>query len=183
MTDAITQEPTQEEHRIQKKIYRFKFHPETQDHLTYFAHIHKYEDRVTFKENWETWVEDNKKLIDDETRYLENLGYVGNVEQKMFKSVRYYFKNKTNDTQDPVQRRNYISISRNILNMIDNHINNNMNDANYKPATGFVNFMEQNRNVIHTETERIKENNDLTQEIIDLKIKKTYKNRYYLSVN
>jgi hypothetical protein len=43
--------------------------------------------------------------------------------------------------------------------------------------------MEQNRNVIHTETERIKENNDLTQEIIDLKIKKTYKNRYYLSVN
>ena len=35
-----------------------------------FARIHQHDDRVTFKESWEKWTDDNNTLIENETQRL-----------------------------------------------------------------------------------------------------------------
>ena len=60
-----------------------------------------------------------------EARNLENLGYRGDVKTKMYKSVRYYYKDKSDKKVDPKKRRVYISLDGDILDSIDSHIDKN----------------------------------------------------------
>jgi len=117
---------------------------------------------------------------------LQNMGYDGNVEDKMFKSARYYFKNKkpkTVDEEEPKQRRKYIKMDKTILMLIDQHITENINKNNYKPSEGFQWFKEKFQNEVSQEFNRIKENSDISEEDVEEKMKKTYKNRYFNKIN
>ena len=56
--------------------------------------------RKYLKKN-EEWKEENIEVIDRETSYMINMGYEGDVVNKMYKSARYYFKNKSTEKTKP----------------------------------------------------------------------------------
>ena len=77
------------------KTYRYKFSQDFKNQLIEFSRIHKYDEATVFRDNWDIWCENNKKIIDDEIKVLKINGYTGDALVKMYKSVRYYFKNKS----------------------------------------------------------------------------------------
>ena len=155
-------------------IYRFKFSPEFTDCLLEFIGVHRFDSVPVFKEAWDIWYAANTEMIDRETTRLLNLGYKGNVSCKMYKSVRYYYKNKSLETKSPKKRRKYIRLDHMILSMIDEHLSDNRE----KPANSYQSFMERNRVRVKLLTDKLL-GGSLSEQDIDLKLKKTFKNRYF----
>ena len=124
-------------------------------HVSGFSKIHQYDDRHTYKSEWAKWtqLEDIALTIDAETRRLQENGYVGDINDKMFKAGRYYFRKKTPTAASPTaavqastdadapdndndklsaqpqqgkggQRRPYITMSKDAIGMMDRHIEN-----------------------------------------------------------
>ena len=56
-------------------IFRFKFTVEFNNELLSFAKVHQYDDRPTYKENWDKWLDANEDMIMRETLYLKSNGY------------------------------------------------------------------------------------------------------------
>ena len=160
-------------------IFRFKFTKEFTEHLLSFAKLHQYDDRVTYKEEWSRWVQNNDAFIQDESNRMKTLGYDGNVLEKMYKSGRYYFRTKTKN--QPKTRRKYISIDRIIISEMDNHINDEALPNLMKPSVAYNNFTSQSEysNLMDKEINRLGDLGMEEKPALD-KIKKTYKNRYYL---
>lgn len=166
--------------KARKKVFRFKFRDDALGTIIHFANVHRYDDRVTFKDAWKEWAKNNKKLIESETVYLKHLGYDGCVEQKMFRSARYYFKNKTSEQVEAKERRPYIRVHPDILEKMDQHIFRNSAAETFTPATGFDGFMNLFEESVGQEQHRIVGNVDgFTEEEFLHKMKKTYKNRYF----
>ena len=159
-------------------IFRYKFTPDVMNELTSFAKVHQYDDRKTYKESWVEWVESNNILIRLEVERLTNLGYQGDVIEKMYKAARYYFRKKTKKNE-PVKRRKYISIDTDALDAMDAHIRANIKREGYKPSIGYSDFCESNIEVIRDEVAKLCFGKLSVDEIIE-KIKKTYKNRYFI---
>ena len=90
-------------------IYRYKFRDEFLSILVDFSRIHQYDAAKDFKEAFETFTETNRDIINTETKYLTGNGYNGDVIDKMYKSARYYFKNKDYNPQEFKKRRKYIN--------------------------------------------------------------------------
>ena len=164
-------------------IYRFKFTEEFMVYLYNFSKIHQYDDRKDFKEAWTVWTEENDDIIDGEMRRLLNLGYEGDVLDKMFKSARYYFRKKSTERIEPKQRRQYISVTKDLLDAMDRHIENNIYDDNYQPKTGFITFCKDNETLLKDTISSIFGQGIKESELIEYKIKKTYKNRYFMLTN
>lgn len=164
-------------------IYRFKFTEEFMVYLYNFSKIHQYDDRKDFKEAWNVWTEENDDIIDGEMRRLLTLGYEGDVLDKMFKSARYYFRKKSTERTDPKQRRQYISVTKDLLDAMDRHIENNIYDENYQPKTGFITFCKDNESLLKETISSIFGQGIKESELIEDKIKKTYKNRYFMLTN
>jgi hypothetical protein len=118
---------------ININIYRYKFIEEFTCELYKFSKIHQYDHRKDFKEAWNIWIDDNQGLIDEEVRRLTNLGYNGDILDKMFKSARYYFRKKSTEKKEPQKRRVYIGVEKELLEAIDKHIIQNINNKDYKP--------------------------------------------------
>jgi hypothetical protein len=78
------------------KTFRFEFSRDFIDELSRFSKVHQYDERRAYKEAWQKWKsnEEIDRLISFEIRRLEDLGYKGDIEDKMFKSGRYYFRKK-----------------------------------------------------------------------------------------
>ena len=163
----------------QNTIFRFKFTHEFTNHLLSFAKLHQTDDRATYKEQWIRWVQNNDALIDDESRRIKAQGYNGNIIDKMYKSGRYYFRKKT--TYQPKIRRQYVSIDTDVIEAMDNHILQNYGTPLFKPSISYEQFcMDLDYSeLIDEEYNRLIAEN-LTKEQINEKIKKTYKNRYFL---
>jgi hypothetical protein len=160
-------------------IYRFKFTKDFMEELYTFSKIHQYDERNDFKEAWKTWTEDNEEIINNEIKYLNNLKYDGDVMDKMFKSARYYFRKKSTEKKDPKQRRQYISVARELLDAMDDHIEENIHNENYQPKTGYILFCKENEILLKETLTKILEQGIQDIELIQNKIKKTYKNRYF----
>lgn len=79
------------------KTYRFEFSKSFINELSRFSKVHQYDERHTYKKEWSTWKSDSgiAEIMEMEKRRLEENGYIGNIEDKMFKSGRYYFRKKT----------------------------------------------------------------------------------------
>lgn len=164
-------------------IYRYKFTEAIITEIHNFAKIHQFDARNNFKEAWNNWVIENKLIVTHETQRLKDLGYEGDVVDKMFKSARYYFRKKGTKKKEPVKRRNYVGIQKELLESMDVHIINNIKNPDYKPSNGFDNFCKENLDLLKNEI-----NNLISYNITDLKeiknkIKKTYKNRYFMAIN
>ena len=161
-------------------IFRFKFSDEFTNQLIPFAKLHQYDDRHMYKEEWTRWVANNDELIENESLRLNGLGYDGDIHGKMYKSGRYYFRNKTEHTAKT--RRKYISLEHEIITAMDEHISVNYHMPHFKPSNAYEQFCIEYKDTIHNETKRIEEEKyeGLSKDDILLKVKKTYKNRYYL---
>ena len=120
----------------QVPIFRFNFSEEINRQLGYFAKLHKHEDRIEFKENWQDWIEENEQLINEERIRLENLGYDGDIEDKMYKSVRYYFRKKPL-RHEPTERCTRVVVSKELLEHMNEHIKNNHFNENYTPQIAY----------------------------------------------
>jgi hypothetical protein len=157
-------------------VYRFKFSEEFLTILVEFSTIHQHDKPKDFKEAFETFEAENANEIAKESRLLINAGYDGNIIEKMYKSARYYFKNKDRSgNKNKNKRRVYIKQDKNFINIIDRHI-----EITYelKPSDAFDSFKTSNEKQFNNECVRIGE--FLDKQKTHEKIKKTYKNRYFL---
>jgi hypothetical protein len=153
------------------------------DQLYQFSKIHQYDDRHTFKENWSNWVEENEESVFNEIARLERLSYDGDVLDKMFKSARYYFRKKSTEKKEPKKRRTYVSCHKDTLDAMDEHIVNGIKTDDYKPSNGFELFCSSNVDLLKNEVQRLIQSDiDDPCEILG-KVKKTYKNRYFIIAN
>ena len=81
------------------------------------------------------------------------------------------------------KRRKYVSLSREVISSIDEHIERNINKDDYSPATGFDVFFENIEPDIQDLINITKERNDISNDDMKIKIKKTYKNRYFMKTH
>lgn len=165
--------------KVIDKTYRFKFTDSIMELLTNFSKMHKFACQKDYKEEWLKWCNENQEVINIENERLTQIGYVGDIKDKMYKSARYYFRKKSDEKKEPVKRRQYISIDRELLDLIDQHIQRNKMNDNYTPANGFDDFCKLNESIVNNEIKEMKKNTEFSLEDINLKIKKTYKNRYF----
>jgi hypothetical protein len=184
------------------KTYRYEFSEHALMQLNYFTQVHRYDERKAFKEAWKKWIETDEiaEMIRTETERLARDGFQGDVEDKMFKAVRYYFRKKPTDTENPTKqrpRKQYVGFTGELLTAMDEHIISRIRENLYKikdsttekiqyksnvsPEKAFADFYNTNQKLIREEIEQIEaedEECEKTAEAMTLKIKKTYKNRY-----
>jgi hypothetical protein len=172
----------EDDENIIAAIYRYKFTQDFMDELYKFSKVHQYDDRSAFKEAWQEWTIDEEELIEEEMTRLEELGYDGDILDKMFKSARYYFRKKSTVKPEPKPRRKYIGVHKELLENMDSHIARGLASEDYKPSDGFNNFCVNNVDSLKVEVGRLLENDIDSNEIMN-KIKKTYKNRYFMLIN
>lgn len=163
-------------------IYRYKFTDDFTAELFIFSKVHQYDHRKDFKDAWNLWLEDNDDVVNAEIRRLINLGYEGNIMDKMFKSARYYFRKKSTEKKAPAERRQYIGVQKELLDAMDNHITAKINRNDCKPSESFDDFCKNNISVLQEEIAILVKNGITNTAEITEKIKKTYKNRYFLQV-
>ena len=168
---------------INVNIYRYKFEDAFTKELYKFSKIHQYDHRKDFKIAWNVWVEDNAELVENETRRLENLEYEGDILDKMFKSARYYFRKKSTEKKAHKTRREYVSVQKELLDAMDAHIKNNIKDEHYKPSDGFLEFCKTSMELLKEEVSILCKNGITNSIEVKDKIKKTYKNRYFMIIS
>lgn len=166
-------------------IFRYKFTEPFMEHLFEFSKIHQYDDRSSFKEAWTIWIKENEEFVLSETNRLLQLGYIGNIQEKMFKSARYYFRKKSVETKVPQQRRKYIGVTKDLLEAMDTHIHENITKQSYQPKDGFVDFCLHNKDILRDSVTKIcaEQSTQVDAKAIETKMKKTYKNRYFRIIN
>jgi len=170
-----------------KKIFRFKLDDAVNEALAVFTSKHRFNKRKEFKNDWENWCGDNKDLIKNETRRLENLGYVGDCVSKMWTSVRYYHIKKAHakdsadgcaSADEEKKKRTYIMYDKEFLSKMKNHIEKHVNNETFKPAIAFEQFKHIHDNDIQIVlADWISKG--LLKDDFDIKLKKTYKNKYF----
>ena len=164
---------------IDVNIFRFKFTTGFTDELYKFSKIHQYDHRKDFKTAWDVWVEDHEHLIKEEESRLTTLGYNGDVLDKMFKSARYYFRKKSTEVKKPKERRAYVGVQKELLELMDEHISECIKRKEYKPSFGFLQFCKLHGEQLKVEIEALNKHGITHKDDIQDKIKKTYKNRYF----
>jgi len=185
---------------------------------------------------------ENRDFVSVEEMRLKNLGFDGDVIDKMFKAGRYYFREKGEDKSKSKSKsksvkknvksdsgegeedgeedgeegqvnkkttRNYISMNSKFIEAINIHLTKSMKEIDFKPQTSFIQFVEENKNILQVEVRRLYEiiNNNsgddkrdddkrdddkrgddkrgneniknVVHKEITTKLKKTFKNRYF----
>ena len=191
---------------VMLKTHRYEFSEPAMMQLNYFTQVHRYDERKAFKEAWKKWIEtdDIAQMIASETNKLMSEGFQGDVEDKMFKAVRYYFRKKpaTDDLspnkKEQTPRKKYVGFTGKILTAMDTHILAKIKEnlqtgtdeihlekpdkkhfkSNVSPDKAFNDFYNTNTEIIALETELLQDEENMDDDDIVQKIKKTYKNRY-----
>ena len=162
-------------------IFRYKFDSPIVNLINTFTTTHKYDDASQFRDEWDEFIKDNKATIDREKQRLTNAGYKGDINSKMYKSARYYFKNKSTEKKKTKQRRKYVTLSKGLLADMDRHISTVAFRQEMKPAHAYNNFISD-----ATYSEKLDDaiqkmlDNDWKEPDAENKLKKTYKNRYFI---
>ena len=162
---------------MKTSTFRYNFSDNFVKNLIVFAKNNKNTDFDLFNQNYQEWLDLNKDLVKQEELLLKNLGYVGNINDKIFKSARYYFNNKSFDKKVK-KRKKYTKFNKSFLKIMDQQIIINIQN-NIKPELAFNLFIENpvNSRIISNEFENL--SFDINKFDADLKLKKTFKNRYY----
>jgi hypothetical protein len=162
-------------------IYRYKLDESITSILKEFSKLHINENKNDFKHYWELWLLENNEAIEREKNRLENIGFKGDIYDKMYKSSRYYLTKKkdNNDTFTNVKKREYISVSNEFLEAIEENINNYVKIYRLSPSQGYEDFCNKYKILFTTEFIFMQTNYGYNKDYIYLKLKKTYKNRYF----
>lgn len=183
LCDSSNEIVNQKNDNLNVNIYRYKFTQDFTNELFKFSKIHQYDERKAFKEAWNIWIDDNENIVNEEYRRLKDLCYDGDIFDKMFKSARYYFRKKSTEKKDPVKRRIYVGSQKDLLEAMDHHIMSNISSGDFKPSEGFDEFCKQNMNLLKEEIAVLCRAGLTDSNEIKTKIKKTYKNRYFLAIS
>ena len=189
---------------IKKSILRFNFSEDIMDMIADFAKVHRFDDRHTYKEHWTAWFEENNDELELEIYRLEKNGYKGDTKDKMYKAGRYYFRKKQLIVEvEPVEvkhievepvadtnsnakankiKRTYVSMDKLLIEAMDKHIISSIRTHTgyglpFKPAIGWADFCKTFDVLIEDERKRLA---TINCDTISEKIKKTYKNRYFI---
>ena len=174
---------SEEHNKLNAPIFRFQFTEAFMSDLYKFSKIHQHDHRKDFKEAWLIWLEENDDIIQEEVDRLNNLGYDGDILDKMFKSARYYFRKKNPIKLEPKTRRPYISVSHDLLVAMDTHIRSTIRTDGFQPKNGFVSFCQANDQLVKGIIVSIYKSGNPDLKMIQLKLKKTYKNRYFMLIS
>lgn len=79
---------------MSQTTYRFKFNIDLLNSIKEFSKIHNEDNGDEFLEAFQDWKITNNQLIKKEEERIIHLGFKGNIEEKIYRSARYYFKNK-----------------------------------------------------------------------------------------
>ena len=170
------------------KIFRYKLSDDIMLDINQFAKIHQLSDRHSYKEAWNRWLANHQDSVEREVSRLKQMGYDGDVIDKMFKAGRYYFREKNDDpkpattTASPPEKnkRDYIVMSPVMIQAMDAHLKRIINEPNFKPALAYDQFCEQHIELLRKEIGRLAvEYTTITGKKMADKFKKTYKNRYF----
>lgn len=147
-------------------IHRFKCNSkDLSESIQYFSEIHKSDDTEHLNDYFEKWKLENKDLISNEKEYLSRHNYEYDIDEKIFKSIKYYYIKKYNKSSNiPIKKGNpEIRLPKNIIQDIKNHLNECFNENPYfKPANSYIDF-----------------DNKYDYGKTYKNIKKAYKNQYY----
>ena len=181
---------TSTQSKLVTSILRFNFTEEVMDIITEFSKIHQFDDRHTYRENWDKFFEENKFILLKEIDRLLESGYDGDVKDKMYKAGRYYFSKKNikkedikkeGGSRDMQQKRTYISMDKKLIEYMDKHIVDGVNMADiYTPAIGYNEFCKLYEDLLSIEKRRLQLEFNIDDDKIGDKFKKTYKNRYFI---
>ena len=169
-----------------KLTFRFQFSDQFNYSMDKFAKLTSELNKSEFDIKFEEFCEKKTNEIKNEENALKNAGFNGDIKEKMYKSIRYYLKNKKEVSYK--KRRKYITIPRDMLYSMDSHIESIISKTPTKPADCYKEFIEDEK--FKTEIENCKDSiktksrelsdKQITDDEITIKIKKTYKNRYFL---
>ena len=146
-----------------------------------FARHHRFDDRATYKEAWASWTVHNQELIERETRRLVDLGYSGDVLEKLYKSGRYYYRTRPAVKEPAARRRHYTRLSKAFTSVVDQHVLHACRETDMKPSVGFDDFCAQNTEAVEAEIALVINAGVRDAVEIESKLKKCYKNRYFMS--
>jgi len=165
---------------MSQTTYRFKFNKELLDSIKEFSKLHSNDNCDDFLDAFHLWKRVNNEIISLEEKRILDLGFNGNIEEKIYKSARYYFKNKKNTTYklNKQLKTNYIPRNPVFFKMMETYINKNPIKASllYKE---FINETDTHiLSEINAEIVRLK-TFELNQTECLQKIKKMFNNAYY----
>ena len=160
--------------------YRLNFSENFQVHLTRFACINNNLHVIDFKNNLEKWMKANDILVENEYNYLREKGYEEKIKQKIFKSARYYLSKTMNkEKKKKEKRKNYTTKDRKLLNFINRHIESM--EILIKPSEAYNNFCEIYEKYTNPYIKYLIEQENYTKKDAEKKLKKIYKNKYYVA--
>jgi hypothetical protein len=184
---------------VRMQTFRFNFTNFVMEELSVFSRIHQHDNRTDFKDAWKLWVEQHKLLVDNETTRLVKAGFNGNVVDKMFKSVRYYFRKKSSVPSAQNSRKRYegihtpilLTIDKQINTQIDNHILDEKTEgeeriSSISPAEAFQLFCDDHQtNIVDAMRAdfQIGVRTNISRDTVSTymnRLRKTYKNRFYI---
>ena len=121
------------------------------------------------------------KLLKVKCAAIKILGYEGDVIQKMYISARFYLRKKSTVKQAPKERREYVTVPSELRDEIDFHIKSSIvRDSKFMAKNGFIAFCDLNPSALEEAVAQLYASNGMSSQDAHTKIKKTYKNRYYL---
>jgi len=132
---------------------------------------------------WANFVQANQTLIGLEEQRLRGLGYTGDLNSKMFRSVRYYRRPKCEQQEGRVAtaRREYVATPEALLTKMDAHVQANcFGSQPLSPKQGWAAFQEANGMAVEAAINELSGTDKLTRPEAEEKIKKAYKNRHFL---
>lgn len=178
--------------KLSVPIFRFKLSNDCFNSLKEFSRIHSQDNRDDFKEAFEEWGKNNSTILDNETQRLQELGYNNDINAKLFRCAKYYcakrvFNTKSNDDNDndetssiSSENKKYICIPKEFIKNISHHIEANIGDEKFTPATGLKHFLENNTKDIQDMITKMQEKHEnISVDNVHTKLKKTYKNKFY----
>lgn len=168
---------------MSQTTFRFKFTKQLLNSIREFSKIHSNDNCDDFLEAFQSWTYENREMIQLEEERLKSMGFNKDINAKIYKSARYYFKNKKNKTKqnDAVKvnsniKFGYISRNPKFFKMVENYISSNP----IKASVMYKNFMDDPTKSVQIEKEvnRLITFN-LDREAALKKIQKTFNNAYY----
>jgi hypothetical protein len=170
---------------VQSQVFRFKFNNELTENIDYFSKLHQHDDRTTYKEQWKIWSETPEmvEIIMSETERLNRLGYTENINDKMYRSSRYYYRKKNDQLKERATFvRSSHNVSKEFITLMKIYIENEKLSSGFSPKNAYNNFVETNNEIYENEIQNLTTNGFSNEDAV-LKIKKTFKNQHYQSIH
>lgn len=181
--------------------YRFNISNELKELIINFVRNHRFDTTEEFQKSWEEFIDYNDEIIIQERNMLKANGYNGCVDNKLYKSARFYYLNKVlqekksvsecrvdppirriinTDKQGGKMKRKYTTVSDDFKDCIDAHIEEIVarTSNKSKPSECYEDFCLNNVEKIKDEINLLIAKGFETGRISN-KFKKTYKNRFF----